>query len=78
MDDTLHHIHMLLIEMKSNVHRNYFNAQMDIELISLLVELCMIELHIDYFIGTELSPSMRISVTRKGELFVTAFLDGAV
>lgn len=78
MDDTLHHIHKLLIEMKSNIHRNYFNAPMDIELINLLVGLCMIELRIDYFIGTELSPSMRIAVTRKGELFITAFLDGAV
>ncbi|TDM29823.1 hypothetical protein ETI03_09530 [Macrococcoides canis] len=78
MDDTLHHIHMLMIEMKSNAHHNYFDAPMDIELISLLVEMCMIEIHIDYFIRTELSPSMRISVTRKGELFITAFLDGAV
>ncbi|MBC9873544.1 hypothetical protein [Macrococcoides bohemicum] len=38
------------IQMKKKIHLNYFNAPHDYDLIMLLVEMNMIELHIDYFI----------------------------
>lgn len=78
MDDTLHYIHTLLIQMRKKTHLNYFNASHDYDLIMILVEMNMIELHIDFFIDIALEPSMRIQVTRKGELFIHALLDDAV
>ncbi|UTH06292.1 hypothetical protein [Macrococcoides canis] len=78
MDDTLHYIHTLLIQMKKKTHLNYFNVPHDYDLIMILVEMNMIELHIDYFIDIALEPCMRIQVTCKGELFIHALLDDAV
>ncbi|MCE4957999.1 hypothetical protein [Macrococcoides caseolyticum] len=76
MDFELDQIHNILVTISQQPDKDYFGYFKDNDIIYILLEMGLIEFKFNVLLTqTQYNPVLHIEVTKKGKLFITAYIN---